>query len=141
MVVLVAVSSYAPRRIGVVSQTAKVSCKPITIGLHRPALTTRNTGRLAANELVSSAIAHSHHFPKLLMGVVATFTSFSKQASAAALDKALDVENVKGWDLYGRVPCDDFLFSTARLANPDLLKRSFAEAVRIGFCIGCACSY
>ena len=33
------------------------------------------------------------------------------------------------WDLYGRVPYDDWLFTTSHLTNPDLLKRSFVEAV------------
>jgi hypothetical protein len=35
-----------------------------------------------------------------------------------------------GWDLYGRVPYDDSLFSTHKLISKDLLKRSFVEAVR-----------
>ena len=37
--------------------------------------------------------------------------------------------NIKGWDLYGRVPFDDFLFQTSNLIDPYLLKRSFVEAV------------
>jgi hypothetical protein len=36
---------------------------------------------------------------------------------------------ISGWDLYGRVPYDDFLFSSWRLTDPNILKRSFAEAV------------
>jgi hypothetical protein len=36
-----------------------------------------------------------------------------------------------GWDLYGRVPYDDSLFSTHKLISKDLLKRSFVEAVRV----------
>jgi hypothetical protein len=38
-------------------------------------------------------------------------------------------EKIYRWDLYGRVPHDDWLFSTRRLASPDLLKRSFPEMV------------
>jgi hypothetical protein len=34
-----------------------------------------------------------------------------------------------GWDLYGRVPYDDWLFTTNRLLDKDLLKRSFVEVV------------
>ena len=34
-----------------------------------------------------------------------------------------------GWDLFGRVPYDDWLFSTSRLIRPDLLRRSYVEAV------------
>ena len=35
--------------------------------------------------------------------------------------------------MYGRVPCDDWLFSTWRLTDPDLLKQSFAEAVTVEY--------
>lgn len=34
------------------------------------------------------------------------------------------------WDLFGRVPNDDFLFRTSTLVNPQLLTRSFTETVR-----------
>lgn len=33
------------------------------------------------------------------------------------------------WDLYGRVPHDDWLFTTSRLVEPNLLRRSFVEVV------------
>ena len=36
----------------------------------------------------------------------------------------------RGWDLFGRVPYDESLFTTFRLTDPNILKRSFAEAVR-----------
>ncbi len=36
---------------------------------------------------------------------------------------------IMGWDLFGRVPYDDWLFSTSRLIRPDLLRRSYVEAV------------
>ncbi len=35
------------------------------------------------------------------------------------------------WDLYGRVPFDDWMFSTWTLTDPNLLKRSFVECVRV----------
>lgn len=43
---------------------------------------------------------------------------------ALATDKS-----VKGWDLFGRVPNDDWLFKTSSLLDPNLLKRSMVEAV------------
>jgi hypothetical protein len=36
---------------------------------------------------------------------------------------------IRGWDLYGRVPYDDWLFKTENLISSDLLKRSYVEAV------------
>jgi hypothetical protein len=35
-----------------------------------------------------------------------------------------------GWDNFGRVPHDDWLFTNYRLTNPNILKRSFVEVVR-----------
>ena len=38
---------------------------------------------------------------------------------------------IKGaWDVFGRVPNDDFLFKTANLVDPKLLTRAFTETVR-----------
>jgi hypothetical protein len=36
---------------------------------------------------------------------------------------------IKGWDLYGRVPYDDWLFTNDKLLDPNLLKPSIVEAV------------
>jgi hypothetical protein len=36
---------------------------------------------------------------------------------------------INGWDLYGRVPHDDYLFSTRNLINPNLLKPTLIESV------------
>ena len=37
---------------------------------------------------------------------------------------------IKGaWDVFGRVPNDDFLFKTANLIDPKLLTRTFTETV------------
>jgi hypothetical protein len=51
---------------------------------------------------------------------VALIFSSSKAACAA----------IEGWDLYGRVPNDDWLFSNWRLTDPCLLKRSLTETVK-----------
>jgi hypothetical protein len=56
--------------------------------------------------------------------LVAVVIAPAKALAASAAAK------VKGWDLYGRVPYDDWLFSNWRLTDPNLLKRSFVEAVR-----------
>ena len=37
--------------------------------------------------------------------------------------------NIKGWDLYGRIPHDDWIFNMWTLTDPNLLKRSFAEVI------------
>lgn len=58
-------------------------------------------------------------FPAVIATVL---LSFSKAVSAAS-------SFVKGFDLYGRIPYDDWLFSTARLVDADLLKRSFVETI------------
>ena len=58
-------------------------------------------------------------FPAVIASVL---LSFSKAVSAAS-------SFVKGFDLYGRIPYDDWLFSTVRLVDADLLKRSFVETI------------
>jgi hypothetical protein len=47
-----------------------------------------------------------------------------KVAHAAGKEIAL-----KGWDLYGRVPYDDFLFTNDKLLDPNFLRKSFVESV------------
>jgi hypothetical protein len=36
---------------------------------------------------------------------------------------------IRGWDMYGRVPYDDWLFSTWSLTDPNLLRSSLTEAI------------
>ena len=36
---------------------------------------------------------------------------------------------IKGWDLFGRIPHDNWLFTNWRLTDPNLLKRSIHESV------------
>ena len=43
--------------------------------------------------------------------------------------KAYATTNINGWDLYGRVPHDDWLFRTKALMDSNLLKRSIVESV------------
>lgn len=56
------------------------------------------------------------------------------KAAVAAISNPASKGTIKGWDLFGRVPNDDWLFSTGRLVNPNLLKRSFPEAVSSVHC-------
>jgi hypothetical protein len=45
-------------------------------------------------------------------------------------NKLIKFQNpVTGWDLYGRMPYDDWLFTNWRLTNPNLLKRTIIETV------------
>lgn len=60
-------------------------------------------------------------FTSFIVYVAAFFTGTTK-----ALAKDL---SVTGWDLFGRVPYDNFLFKTSVLTNPNFLKRSFIETV------------
>jgi hypothetical protein len=57
----------------------------------------------------------------------------SRRAAAAAAPLLTVVtpvlKSVKGWDLFGRVPHDDWLFTTRALTDKSLLKRSFLESV------------
>jgi hypothetical protein len=39
------------------------------------------------------------------------------------------VGKVKGWDLFGRVMHDDWLFTNRALTDPNLMKRSFLESI------------
>jgi hypothetical protein len=55
--------------------------------------------------------------------VISLFVFVTKSyASSSTLAK-------EGYDLYGRVPYDDWLYSNWRLTDPNLLKRSYAETV------------
>ena len=51
--------------------------------------------------------------------VAVLFTPISKAAAAT----------IKGYDLYGRMPYDEWLFATSRLVDPNLLKRSYPEII------------
>lgn len=46
-----------------------------------------------------------------------------------SIKNVMAANNIKGWDLFGRVPHDDWLFSTYRLTNPNILRQSFTEAL------------
>lgn len=58
-------------------------------------------------------------FPATLTAVLFSFSGTVSAASSFA----------KGFDLFGRIPYDDWLFSTVRLVDANLLKRSFVETI------------
>ena len=58
-----------------------------------------------------------------LLAVWAAFLRIPKKVIASGGN------NIRGWDLYGRVPNDEWLFSNYALTDPNLLKRSFVETV------------
>lgn len=60
---------------------------------------------------------------RLFFSTITTIFLFGRRVFAKGFPKS------SGWDLYGRVPYDDWLFSTWTLSDPNLLKRSFVEAV------------
>ncbi len=48
---------------------------------------------------------------------------------AYASSTAIKDVPIKGWDLYGRVPYDDWLFTNEKLLDPNLLRPSIVEAI------------
>jgi len=70
-----------------------------------------------------------HRIPliiRLLFSSLTTMFLFGRRVFAKGFSN-----KSSGWDLYGRVPYDDWLFSTWALSDPNLLKRSFVEAVSL----------
>lgn len=63
---------------------------------------------------------------KVVVGLAAVMVTFVRGIKNAA---AKGDSAIKGWDLYGRVPYDDFLFSNYALTDPNLLKRTFVETI------------
>lgn len=65
----------------------------------------------------------------VMAAVLAALTGVPPKAQAAVSSFLAAVDKVKGWDMFGRVPHDDWLFTNWRLTDPDLLKRSIVESV------------
>jgi hypothetical protein len=57
---------------------------------------------------------------------LADISKMFKELSKRSTNKAVNTDMI---DIYGRVPYDDFLFTNWKLTDPDLLRRSFPEAV------------
>mmetsp|Transcript_708 Transcript_708/g.817 ORF Transcript_708/g.817 Transcript_708/m.817 type:complete len:275 (+) Transcript_708:121-945(+) len=67
-----------------------------------------------------------HRLGSMLIAFLASFLLFQKKALAST---APVLGKIVGWDLFGRVPHDEWLFTNKALTSPDLLKRTFLEAV------------
>ena len=85
-----------------------------------------------------TSILSSRSFISATLALIAMAISscFPKRAFAATATDSLSrtgagILNPNGWDLFGRVPFDDFLFSTWQLTEPNLLRRTMQEAVYI----------
>ena len=70
--------------------------------------------------------AKCHSFANRQRQSVVGKSSLSKLSVPKLYSTAKDIPV---WDKFGRVPYDDWLFTTSRLVDPNLLKRSFVEAV------------
>ena len=62
--------------------------------------------------------------------VMATILTVPSRAQATASSVFSTANKVRGWDVFGRVPHDNWLFTNWRLTDPDLLKRSIVESVQ-----------
>ena len=79
---------------------------------------------------------------KHLTILLSTILLFTKQAFAAATAAAYKSSTASnGWDIYGRVPYDDWLFTTWRLTDPNLLRRSYVECVSRVYTVYCSLNY
>ena len=63
----------------------------------------------------------------ILLSTILLFTKKAFAAASTATYKSSTASN--GWDIYGRVPYDDWLFTNWRLTDPNLLRRSYVECV------------
>lgn len=81
--------------------------------------------RTSLHGSVSSVISASKlkSFTPKLAVLIALVTTWKSKAVQAA------PKTLRGWDLYGRVPYDDWLFSNDKLLDPNLLRPSFVEAI------------
>lgn len=64
-----------------------------------------------------------------VFGLIAVLCVSPRTAFATAKEMFYVNAKGRGWDIYGRVPYDDFLFKTSSLLDPNLLKMSIVEAV------------
>jgi hypothetical protein len=86
---------------------------------------------LKAAALSVTPATESPIFPILtLLGDMGkTIAAVSAFVLSFCVKKANAADAIKGWDLYGRVPHDDWLFSSWRLTNPRILRSSLTESI------------
>jgi hypothetical protein len=83
----------------------------------------QNEGQWSGARIVRSWVAK---LSAVVAAVLAALVTIPTKAQASAIATA---SKVKGWDLFGRVPHDEWMFTTWRLTDPGLLKRSIVESV------------
>lgn len=66
---------------------------------------------------------------RILLGLLSVFVGIRVPRVLAATSKSYPIPKLYGWDLYGRVPYDDSMFSSWHLSDPNILKRSIVEEV------------
>ena len=107
-------------RLNCVVETPKRGISELKLSGTIPILSNINFFRQPARKLLS-----------LIFKVVSVLSIvFQTNVFKAGAVTAAAAAGVNGWDLYGRMPHDDWLFSNWILTDPDLLKRSFVETVR-----------
>ena len=91
-----------------------------------------NRQSISTNKLSVASLLRSWYakLGAIVAVAMATLLSVPLRARATASSVVSSVHKVKGWDLFGRVPHDDWLFTNWRLTDPDLLKRSIVESVQ-----------
>ena len=105
-------------------ETVMMTSHVNTANIHRQSISTNN---LSVGSLLRSWYAK---LGAIVAVVMATLLTVPFRARATASSVVSSVNKVKGWDLFGRVPHDDWLFTNWRLTDPDLLKRSIVESVQ-----------
>jgi hypothetical protein len=138
--VLLAASGDALLTRSLARQTTRVAVsspyKAATFGSQTQQISTRmsvKSTEKVGNQPATGGLRFGALFRKFLLAVMAfgalgvsraRAAGGSVKAVAAAISK-----NIYGWDSVGRVPYDDFLFSTRALTDPNLLKRTIVEEV------------
>ena len=88
--------------------------------------------QLAASRILEAEKPKSIHHKFPVFSVFKSIASFLVLFAAKAASAAVGVKTkLKGWDLYGRVPYDDWLFTNDKLLDPNLFRKSIVEAVSL----------
>ena len=126
------VTGFIPRSRG--SMRSALRTHGLAAGMGASAMGCRDSAfslRADASCISVSSSAGKPRFKKIVrrvvMGLAAVMLAFVRGVKNAAA--GVSSGGIKGWDLYGRVPNDDFLFSNYHLTDPNLLKRSYVETI------------
>ena len=109
---------------GTVSEWSTVPSRPRSMNLHSSSKIS-NSNYIQKNRSVFQAIAM-----KIVLGLLSFFVGLPVSRVFAATSRSYPIPKINGWDLYGRVPYDDSMFSSWFLTDPNILKRSIVEEVK-----------